>query len=231
MKSARGGPGRDHRNGGEISMSLRMALLVLLAVRPMTGFDLLGLFETSVGQLWHAPQTQIYPELKKLELAGLIAGEDRTRGQKGTKREYRLTEAGSAELRAVWNTVEPPRRERDPYRLKSAYFEWADPESVRAQLTAHLEFFKAEESLRRQQRDDILRRNVPFMRDRLRPVPEDQHEAIIEFKAFAFSGLISKARCEVEWAQEGLRLLDRLGPGAWDPNVIAEQTMKDQTPS
>ncbi|MCX5191725.1 hypothetical protein [Streptomyces sp. NBC_00268] len=34
----------------------------------------------------------------------------------------------------------------------------------------------------------------------------------MEFKAFAYRGLIARARAEVEWAREGLRLLDRLHP-------------------
>ena len=48
-------------------MSLRYALLALLTVEPMTGYDLSKRFESSVAYVWHAPDSQIYPELRRME--------------------------------------------------------------------------------------------------------------------------------------------------------------------
>ncbi|MBQ9053053.1 PadR family transcriptional regulator [Rhodococcus sp. (in: high G+C Gram-positive bacteria)] len=203
-------------------MSLRMAVLALLTARPMTGFDLMRQFDVSVGFLWNAPHTQIYPELKKLELAGLVEGTDMPRGQKGTKRQYRITDDGIAELRAMMNEIEEPRRERDPHRLKAAYMEWADPEAARAQLITHLEYFQAAEILYQQQHDDILARRIPLLQDRLKDVPADQQEAVIEFKAYAYAGLVSRARGEIEWAKTGLQLLDRFARKRADSDAVAE---------
>ncbi|XVQ09365.1 hypothetical protein ACQP1W_43685 [Spirillospora sp. CA-255316] len=45
---------------------------------------------------------------------------------------------------------------------------------------------------------------------RLDRTPPGEQDAVVEFKAFAYGGLIARARAEVEWAREGLRLLDRL---------------------
>lgn len=118
-------------------MSLRVALLALLAARPMTGFDAMRQFDASVGYLWHAPHTQIYGELRKLESGGLVEGEEVPRGEHARKRRYSLTEAGRDQLRLWVDEVEEPRRERDSQRLKAAYFEWASPEAARAQLEAH----------------------------------------------------------------------------------------------
>ncbi|WP_308817202.1 PadR family transcriptional regulator [Pseudonocardia alni] len=203
-------------------MSLRLAVLALLTARPMTGFDLMRQFDTSVGYLWNAPHTQIYPELRKLEQAGLVEGEDVPRGQKGTKRQYSITNAGVAELRSMMDQIEEPRRERDPYRLKAAYMEWADPEKARAQLTAHLEYFQAATLLYQQQHDLIAKRDVALLRDRLANVPADQQDAVIEFKKFAYSGLVRRTRGEVEWAQEGLELLERLARRRSDRDAVAE---------
>ncbi|MGY4743824.1 PadR family transcriptional regulator [Streptomyces sp. ATMOS53] len=97
-------------------------------------------FDVSVGYLWHAPHTQIYGELRKLETAGLVEGEEVPRGEHAKKRRYSLTEAGHDQLRAWMNEVGEPRRERDPQRLRAAYFEWADPEAARAQLEVHARF-------------------------------------------------------------------------------------------
>lgn len=45
---------------------------------------------------------------------------------------------------------------------------------------------------------------------RLRQRPRAEYEAIVEFKRFAFRGESAKARAEIDWAEEGLALLDRL---------------------
>ncbi|MBA3728896.1 MAG: PadR family transcriptional regulator, partial [Actinobacteria bacterium] len=44
-------------------MSLRHALLGLLAERPMSGYDLTKVFDSSLAYVWSAKHSQIYPEL------------------------------------------------------------------------------------------------------------------------------------------------------------------------
>ena len=53
-------------------MSLRYALLGLLADRPYNGWQLLKNFEGSLAYAWPALHSQIYPELARLREAGLI---------------------------------------------------------------------------------------------------------------------------------------------------------------
>ena len=65
-------------------MSLRYALLALLRVGPQSGYDLQKQFSLSVGHVWHAPDSQIYPELRKMESEGLVEGEDQLRGERGS---------------------------------------------------------------------------------------------------------------------------------------------------
>ena len=78
-------------------MSLRHALLGLLADEPASGYDLTRKFERALQDYaWHAQHSQIYPELNKLsdeELTEVIAY-----GARG-RRTYAITEAGRAELR------------------------------------------------------------------------------------------------------------------------------------
>ncbi|MGW4117915.1 PadR family transcriptional regulator [Nocardia sp. NPDC004711] len=76
-------------------MSLRHALLGLLADRPASGYDLLQRFAGSLDSVWSASQTQVYTELTKLAGEGLI-----TASEEGPRRrkEYALTPAGDAEL-------------------------------------------------------------------------------------------------------------------------------------
>lgn len=77
-------------------MSLRHALLGLLAERPASGYDLLKQFETSLAMVWPAQQSQVYGELGKLHEAGLI---EITGTGARNRREYGITDAGRTELR------------------------------------------------------------------------------------------------------------------------------------
>jgi DNA-binding PadR family transcriptional regulator len=87
-------------------MSLRMAALGLLAQEPGSGYDLLKHFEKSMANVWPATQSQLYGELNKLADTGLIEVSDI--GARGRK-EYRITEAGRAELqRWVANPQDDP---------------------------------------------------------------------------------------------------------------------------
>ena len=90
-------------------MSLRYAALGLLAQQPGSGYDLLKRFENSMANVWPATQSQLYGELNKLAEAGLIEVTDI--GPRGRK-EYRVTEAGRADL-LRWMTAaddDPPLR-------------------------------------------------------------------------------------------------------------------------
>ena len=87
-------------------MSLRIAALGLLAQEPGSGYDLLRHFEKSMANVWPATQSQLYGELNKLAEAGLIEVSDI--GPRGRK-EYRITDAGRAELRRwVTNPQDDP---------------------------------------------------------------------------------------------------------------------------
>jgi PadR family transcriptional regulator AphA len=81
-------------------VSLRYALLGLLAGQPASGYDLLGTFRSSLAHVWPATQSQVYTELVRLTDAGLLTvGAEGPRG----RREYAITDAGRADLDA-WLT-------------------------------------------------------------------------------------------------------------------------------
>jgi len=119
-------------------MSLRNALLALLTSAPMTGYDISRRFQSSVGHVWHAPDSQIYPELRKMEAEGLVEAEAVDDGGRGEKRVYHPTEAGLEALRTWMRTPLKYALDRDVAHLKAAYFEWADQESARRTLTDHI---------------------------------------------------------------------------------------------
>ncbi|MCF3141866.1 PadR family transcriptional regulator [Streptomyces platensis] len=85
-------------------MSLRHAVLGLLAESPASGYDLMKLFNASLASAWPATQSQVYGELTKLTTAGLV--EVAAHGPRGRK-EYAITDDGLAELRHWLTEVEP----------------------------------------------------------------------------------------------------------------------------
>lgn len=113
-------------------MSLRHALLNLLSGEPRSGYDLARLFTVSMGNVWPAQHSQIYPELAKLLADGYIrqTGE----GPRG-RRIYQTTPQGLAELRSWLRDSEPDYSVRHPAQLRT-FCLWALPTGEALQLLA-----------------------------------------------------------------------------------------------
>jgi DNA-binding PadR family transcriptional regulator len=92
-------------------MSVRNALLGLLAQRPRHGYELHAAFEAVVGgeQNWDVKPAQMYSTLARLEAGGLVKEDSVEQGGGPEKRIYAITPAGRATL-AEWfaHGVEPP---------------------------------------------------------------------------------------------------------------------------
>ncbi|MFI1583211.1 PadR family transcriptional regulator [Embleya sp. NPDC020630] len=117
-------------------MSLRHALLGLLANRSASGYDLLKSFETSLANAWPATQSQVYGELGKLSAEGLL--DVTAEGPRGRK-EYSITESGRAELRHWLVEVEPERVRRSSMLLRVFFLDTLAPAEARAYLAAQAE--------------------------------------------------------------------------------------------
>jgi DNA-binding PadR family transcriptional regulator len=85
-------------------VSLRYAVLDLLAAEPLSGYDLTRRFAVSMANVWPAQHSQIYPELAKLTADGLIV---QTGGGPRGRKVYRTTPAGLDALRS-WLRETPP---------------------------------------------------------------------------------------------------------------------------
>ncbi len=195
-------------------MSLRSALLALISGGPLTGYDAVKHFRSSVGHLWHAPDSQIYPELRKMQADGLLDATEVPWGSKDAKKtQYSLTPAGREAL-AHWQatplTYSP---ERDQPHLIAAYFEWGTPDTARARLHEHIEFFTAAKVSAESQAKEIRERTSPTLQRRLDVTDPADWDRIAAFKLFAYKGKIGRAEAEIAWAQDGLELLDGLESG------------------
>jgi DNA-binding PadR family transcriptional regulator len=191
-------------------VSLRHALLGVIKDQPLTGYELVRHFQGTVGFLWSAPQSQIYPELRRMEAAGLIQAKVAPRGQRAQKRIYSVTEAGMAELRRWATDFIPLPAQRDPIHLKAAFFDLAPLESVREQLRAHVAQFQWRLEQWQARADAIGERRAELVEVWLARQPVEEHDSIIQLKIHALNGLIARARSEITWARQGLALCDEI---------------------
>ncbi|MES9535987.1 helix-turn-helix transcriptional regulator [Actinomadura sp. NPDC000600] len=116
-------------------MSLRHAVLGLIAeMDGASGYDLLKMFEISLGNVWPARQSQIYGELGKLLDAGLIeVAEEGPRGRKA----YGITEPGRAELRHWLVDVRSKGSRKDEPLLRVFFLGLVEPEEAQRYLRGH----------------------------------------------------------------------------------------------
>ena len=190
-------------------MSLRSALLTLLSAGPHTGYDLAKNFHSSVGFLWHAPDSQIYPELKKMQAEQLIEGYPVPWGSKGaTKTEYAITDAGLAYLNTWQGQPVTYRPERSEVRLRAAYFEFAADDDARRVLEEHLAHYEQVVEDVTNQIQELQDHTSDIHQRRLAQYPAADRPKITRFKIFAYEGILKQAEAEIAWAQEGLTLLN-----------------------
>ncbi|HEX6489068.1 MAG TPA: PadR family transcriptional regulator [Candidatus Dormibacteraeota bacterium] len=74
------------------------AVLGLLSLTPMSGYDLAQAVDKSIGHFWPMSKTQVYSELGRLDSLGLVEGHAIEQERLPDKRVFRLTEAGSRAL-------------------------------------------------------------------------------------------------------------------------------------
>ncbi|HEY2715930.1 MAG TPA: helix-turn-helix transcriptional regulator [Solirubrobacterales bacterium] len=191
-------------------MSLRHAILALLTAKPMSGYEVSKYLDDPVGFVWSAPQSQIYPELRRMEEEALVESETVARGARGTKRRYTVTGGGEDELQEWLATPAAPPPERDPVRLRAVYMDMAPLAAARAQFESHLEHYQRRLELWQQRAEEIRTRRYPLLVARLAHTAVEDQEALVEFKTLAFEGQIARAEAEIAWARSGLKLVERL---------------------
>ena len=116
-------------------MSLRYALLGMLAVRPGTGYELAQRFDSSMSNAWHASHSQIYPELAKLQDDGFVevVGEGARRS-----RTYAVTTAAATRCAHWMVETEPNRAQRNETTVRWFLLGLLEPDDRRAVLEREL---------------------------------------------------------------------------------------------
>lgn len=133
-------------------MVLSRIILGLLAIAPMTGYDLKRHFDSTVGHFWAADKAQIYRTLATLVADGYAEVETVAGSGAPDRQEHRITAAGRAAL-ATWLASEPERHvERDPFLARVFFGDGLDDEGLR--------------SLFARRRDEVLAQLARFERMR-----------------------------------------------------------------
>jgi DNA-binding PadR family transcriptional regulator len=118
------------------------AVLGLLAGRPRSGYEIKASVDRTIRHFWAASYGQIYPELKRLEEAGWIAGSDAPRGGR-SRREYAITEAGRKALRDWLHGRETRVELRDESLLRLFFADQLPREEALGLLQARAEGYRA----------------------------------------------------------------------------------------
>lgn len=79
-------------------MSLDHAILGFLNYKPLSGYDLKKVFDSSVRHFWYADQSQIYRTLSKLTVQGFLEMEIFEQSDRPDRKVYHITEMGRKEL-------------------------------------------------------------------------------------------------------------------------------------
>jgi DNA-binding PadR family transcriptional regulator len=105
------------------------SMLGFLTLGPMTGWDLNELARMSVGNFWNVTRSQVYRELKALEEADLVRGEDV--GER-SKRRYEITATGRRAFADWLRTPAGPAVTRDPFLVRVFFGDALQPDEFDA---------------------------------------------------------------------------------------------------
>lgn len=168
----------------------KYVILGLLTEMPRSGYEIKQLIDLRFRFFWSESYGQIYPELQRLEQAGLVAaGAGTTRG----KRSYAITAAGREALSA-W--LEQP-VEKESVRLELLLRMYFAALAPAATTVAHVETFRDTHA-----RDlDLLLR----FRDELERIPDPHHDHGHILRVIDFG--IRTNEAYLAWAQDAIQSL------------------------
>ena len=172
-----------------------LAVLGLLAWKgESTGYELHKVADRSVGFIWAPARSHLYAVLKRLAAARLIDGRRVAQTDRPDKRIFRLTEAGSATLRAWLDELEPIEPEdRDGILLKLFFGAFGDPEAGRRQLLDY--------------RDRVEQRLATYTEIEAMFGSEPDDSALRRLQSLRFG--IALMQASLRWADETLETLDK----------------------
>jgi PadR family transcriptional regulator AphA len=96
----------------------RYAILGMLSICPMSGYDIKKTIEESISNFWSESYGQIYPILRRLVADGLVTKTVEIQSGKPDRHVYELTKKGRQELQRWLGEDVPPKVQRNELLLK-----------------------------------------------------------------------------------------------------------------
>jgi DNA-binding PadR family transcriptional regulator len=171
-------------------------LLGLLAIEPMSGYDLGLTIRASVGHIWNESYGQIYPNLKRLAAEGFVTAKTERQKGKPDRHIYSITEKGRERL-VKWLEVQPqPEIPRNEFLLK-LFFGDRIPTEI---LIGWVERMIESES-------GVLRELMRVERDE---IAQNQHYPGAPYWKMAARFGQMELKAHLRWAQETLEELHKI---------------------
>lgn len=122
-------------------MALEHAILVSLAEKSASGYDLARRFDASIGHFWKASHQQIYKVLGRMQSDGWVASEAVVQEGRPDKRVYAITATGRDELYLWTSKATPIEHLRSEFAVKLRALPFGDAaaiiEDVRVRRRTH----------------------------------------------------------------------------------------------
>ncbi|MRK00061.1 PadR family transcriptional regulator [Aeromicrobium sp. S22] len=112
-------------------MALEHAILVSLAERSASGYDLARRFDASIGHFWKASHQQIYKVLGRMEGDGWVTSEVVPQDGRPDKKVYVITDVGRDELARFTTTSTPVEPLRSAFAVKLRALPFGDADAIR----------------------------------------------------------------------------------------------------
>lgn len=178
-------------------MALRYAVMGLLSGEEMSGYDLTQQFTMKVSHFWNAHHTQIYRELQKLEVEGLVSHRVIEQQDRPDKKLYKITTAGLSELFTWLSEAPKPPKMKNEALLRVSLFHLIPP----AQAIAFLEQSRGEHA-------QILRLMEALGGEYVGETQEPIPEKVGEYLTLDFG--MRFMRAWIEWCEFAIGVFRRL---------------------
>ena len=130
-------------------MSLKFALLGLLAESPKYGYEIKRQFEAAIGNAWSVSYGQLYPTLRRLSEQGWVTKRTEPGKKAAEKNIYSITDKGRRKLDEwLLKPVKSSYRVKDEFTLRFLFFSKVAPVQV-------LEYLRGYQRKMREQQDSF----------------------------------------------------------------------------
>ncbi len=178
----------------------RFALLGLLTIGPMTGYEMRKFIDTSISHFWHESFGNIYPILRQLHKDGLVSVREQRQSGRPDRRIYRITKKGEREFERRQREMAPEEHFKSVLLLKIFFGDRLPPDTAKEHL---LEFIGRQESL-----IGVYAKE----QEKIEAAREDNPQTPFWLMTLRRGELVARAR--LTWARECLKTFEQMKPAS-----------------